>query len=171
MGQEDDPLLVRADNLVEGAQMHARAMFGSLLKQFSLLKTVSKDHWYFIVTVANVFIAATRLRNLRLGEIREEELMNTVSQRLIQWDAKNGMRAFEDCKSFFERTFDTLTKARHEPQFVAADAIGAWIVWNVLGRAPDFGDDELRLVRAVGVMTVHTFFDWWKIEAGQEQQH
>jgi len=80
-------------------------------------------------------MAATRLNNLRLGDTREDNLMEVVAKRLNEWKP-DGIRGFEDCKGLFEREFDRLERAGHDPQFVAADAVGQWIVWNVLGRPP-----------------------------------
>jgi hypothetical protein len=158
--RKNDPVWGRADTLVQSAEINAASAFMPLRRRFSLLKTVEESQWDFFATVAGVFIASTRLSNLRLGEGREQELMDTVGARLNQWDAKNGIRAFEDCKSFFDRNFVALTNAGHESQFVAADAVGLWIVWNILERAPDT-NDERRLVRVIGAMIVHAFFDWW----------
>jgi hypothetical protein len=124
------------------------------------LREVNVEHWDFILTVAGVFMAATRLNNLHLSDAREENLMESVAESLAKWKP-DGLRGFEDCKSLFESEFDRLTAAGHEPRFIASDAVGKWIVWNVLGRAPET-KDECMLVRATGGMVTHSFFDWWK---------
>jgi len=160
LGKKHDPLMERADTLVQMANVNAVGAFTPMLGEFPLLRETDTENWDFILTVAGVFMAATRLRNLRVGEAREQKLMNVVYERFTGWDAKNGIRAFEDCKSFFASNFDTLTKRGHEPQFVASDAIGLWIVWNVLGRAPQ-SEKEGSLVRTVGVLVTHAFFNWW----------
>lgn len=160
LSQINDPLLVRADALVQTAHLNGISTPTVLLDEFSILRETDIENWTFILTVAGVFIAATRLRNLRLGEAREQKLMDKVYEHFTRWDSKNADRAFEDCKSFFEKNFDALTKAGHEPRFVASDAIGLWIVWNVLGRAAQT-NEERKLVRVVGSMTTHTFFNWW----------
>lgn len=85
--------------------------------------------------------------------------MEIVADDLNRWDP-DGIRGFEDCKGLFDREFDRLTAAGHESRFVAADAVGIWIVWNVLGRAPET-DEEWQLVRATGALATHAFFDWW----------
>ena len=74
-----------------------------------------------------------------------------------------GIAAFEDCKAFFDRTYDALerdTAYRDQPEFLGADAIGSWIVWNLVGHAPD-STDERRLVRVLGSLVTHSFFTWW----------
>jgi hypothetical protein len=117
--------------------------------------------WDFFVTVAGVFIAATRLENLQLSDNRKQELMEIVARGLADWSPDNGIRGFEDCKAMFERNFDALTRIQHEPRFIASDAVGMWIVWNLFGR-PTGTEEERKLARAVGVGIVHNFFSWWR---------
>lgn len=153
-------LLEEAENLVQFAHVAAGGMFTSLLGRFPILLQVDDEHSDFILTVAGVFMAATRLNNLHLDEEdHEESLMEVVTKRLNEWNP-DGPRFFEDCKGLFENEFDRLTKAGHEPRFVASDAVGKWIVWNLLERPPQT-DEECMLVRATGAMVTHAFFDWW----------
>jgi hypothetical protein len=102
LGQKEDPLLRQADTLVQVAEINAIGMFTPLLKKFSFLREVDEKHWDFILTIAGVFVAVTRLGNLCLGENRERKLMGKVGAKLTQWDPTNGRRCFEDCASFFE---------------------------------------------------------------------
>jgi len=156
---QPDPLIERADNLVGAAQINAEGMFAPLLDHFPILQQVDVEHLNFILTVASVFIATNRLNNLRLGNDREERLMKMVAERLDQWKP-NGIRGFEDCKELFESKFDQLTKAGHEPRFVASDAVGIWVVSNVLGQLSQT-DEECKLLRTIGGMLTQVFFDWW----------
>jgi hypothetical protein len=156
---QPDPLLERAENLVQFAQTNAVAMFTPLLDRFPILRQVDTEHSDFILTVASVFMAATRLNNLGLGDDCEERLMDVVTERLDQWKP-DAIRGFEDCKGLFESEFDRLTKAGHEPRFVGSDAVGKWIVWNILGRPPQT-DEECMLVRATGGVVTHAFYGWW----------
>ena len=59
-GEKQDPLFDRAAELVEVAQINATAMFLPALERFSVLREVDTEHWDFVLTVAGVFIAATR---------------------------------------------------------------------------------------------------------------
>lgn len=158
-GKKPDPLLDRAAGVVQAAQINAVGMFTPLLERFPMLRQVDTEHWDFILTVAGVFMATTRLNNLRIGDAREDKLLEVVAERLNEWKT-DGIRGFEDCKGLFEPEFNRLERAGHDPQFVAADAVGKWIVWNVLGRPPQT-DEECMLVRTTGGMTTHAFFDWW----------
>ena len=159
-GSKRDPLNERADTLVSAAQINAVGSFRPLADKFQFLGDVKLQDWDFFVTVAAVFMGATRLNNLRIDEAREDKLMEIVAGRLDEWN-KDGIRGFEDCKRLFESEFDRLTQAGHDSRFVASDSVGKWIVWNVLGRAPE-SDDECLLVRAIGAMVTHAVFDWWE---------
>ncbi len=159
LGEKEDPLLERAGILVQGAHINAIGMFTPLLERFPILQRVNTEQWDFVLTVAGVFMASSRLNNLKLGDSREERLMETVADRLNRWKP-DGIRGFEDCKGLFEQEFDRLTAAGHESRFVAADAVGIWIVLNVLGCSPQT-DEELQLVRATGTLVTYAFFDWW----------
>ena len=159
-----DPLLRQAVTLVSAAETYATETFTSLLKKFSFLREVDKRHWDFILTIAGVFIAVTRLGHLGLGENHQRKLMGKVGEKLTQWDPANGRRAFEDCASFYERAFNELTSAGDEPRFVGSDALGSWVVWSVLDRRPQ-SEEERRLVRTVGGMIMHTFLNWWEEKA------
>lgn len=58
LGQKQDPLLERAGNLVQAAQVSAVGMFTPLLDSFPILRQVDIQHWDFILTVVGVFVAS-----------------------------------------------------------------------------------------------------------------
>jgi len=159
---KQDPLQNQAESLVPAARVNATSMFAALLEKFSLLREADVEHFDFIVTTAGVFMASSRLNNLRIGDTREEQLMETVAESLMEWDS-DGIRAFEDCKDLYETEYDRLAAAGHEPRYFSSDAVGKWIVWNVLGGVPQT-QDEYMLVRTSGTLVTHAFFDWWKTQ-------
>ena len=160
--QKDDPLFKAADVLVPSANIRADAMLTSLLDDYPCLgKAAAIKQWVHISTVAGVFMAATRLTNLRLGDARENEIMDKIYKRFTQWDATNAESAFEDCASFFAKHCVDLEPAGHEPRIVASDAIGHWVVWKVFLRAPKT-DEERRLAREIGAIITLSFFDYWE---------
>jgi hypothetical protein len=154
------PLRQQAERLVSMAELNAMGIFLPLSEKFPVLREVDMEHWNFIVTVAGVFMAGLHLRNAHIGDAREEQLMTTISESLDEWDA-DGDRGFKDCQQLYESEYDRLAAAGHTPQFLASDAVGKWIVWNALGRAPRT-KEECMLVRAVGIMVTEAFLDWWK---------
>jgi hypothetical protein len=121
---KNDPLRGKAARLVSSAKVNAVTMFLPMLDQHPLLKKANPEQWDFLLTVAGVFIAATRLQNLHLRDDRQRELMEVVADGLTDLSPENGIRGFEDCKAMFERTFDALTKIQREPRFIASDSIG-----------------------------------------------
>ena len=150
----------QAEMLVPAANANAITAFVPLLNRFPFLESVDTKQWDFALTIAGVFIAVTRLNNLKLGEYREEELLMKVSAALDQWDAANGIRGFEHCKSVYERNYDLLANSGHERRFITSDAIGLWIVW-MLFEAEGVSEKEKELIRVVGGGVTHAFFDWW----------
>jgi hypothetical protein len=158
-GSKEDPLKERAESLVSGAQISAVSSFTPSLDRFDFLQDVKPDDWDYFVTVATVFMGATRLNNLQITESREDKLMEIVAGHLNEWNG-NGIRGFEDCKGLFETEFDRLTQAGHDPKFIASDSVGKWIVWNISGRVPQ-SDQECLLVRSIGALVTHSVFDWW----------
>jgi len=158
-GSKPDPLNESAETLVSAAQINAVSSFTPLLDKFDFLRDVKLVDWNFFVTIATVFIGATRLNNLRISEAREDKLMEIVSGHLNDWN-KNGIRGFEDCGRLFESEFDRLSQAGHESRFIVSDSVGKWIVLNILDRAPQ-SVDECSLVRTIGSMVTHSVFDWW----------
>jgi hypothetical protein len=162
MTTQNDPLLKQADCLVEVAQFNAIALYQSARKDFLFLQDANVKHWDSILTIAGVFMAANQLKNLRLNEQCEQILMKRIAERLAQWEPGYAIRGFEDCKSFFERAFDSLSG--HKLRFVASDAVGSWIVLNILGR-PANSEEEWKLVRTVGAGVTQNFFNWWEGKA------
>jgi hypothetical protein len=159
-GQKQDSLREKAMTLVQTAHINAVGMFAPLLDRFPVLQETNAEHWDFVLTIAGVFIAASRLNSLRISNVREEKLMEIIAKDLVE-RYPDGTQGFEDCKGLFESEFDRLTTAGHESRFVASDAVGKWIVWNVLKRAPQT-KEECMLVRATGGIVTHNFFDWWE---------
>lgn len=158
-GQNDDPLNERADALVAMARI-AAIDASSLLKEFPISQYSDIQHFDFVVAIAGVFIAVTRLRELHLEDARERRLMGRITRHLVEWSPDKGMFGFKHCKAFFDRNVEGLAKIGHDERFVTSDAIGMWVVWEVFDHFPET-EAERRLVRTIGVMVTHGFFDWW----------
>lgn len=164
---KDDELQTQAENLVAAAQILATSTYTSTAERFDVVYSIPTDRWDTILTIAGVFMAATRANNIGLPEARVSSLMEIVSLKLDAWQPE-GIPGFEDCKSFFDRAYDDLEKDaayQDHPEFLGSDAIGGWIVWNLFGRAPESAE-ESGLVRALGAIVARSFFDWWSREPG-----
>ena len=164
-GSKNDPLEERADALVEMAKLIASEAYMDAIGEFSFMKSVRDgeggiEHFHFIATIAGVFVAMTRLKNIQLGIHRERLLTERVYRKFNEWNPENGLLGYEHCKSFFERTYDALLADGTEPRFVSSDPIGMWIAWDILDRAPS-SEEEQRFVRNIGVFVTHAFYGWW----------
>jgi len=158
-----DPLESEAALLVEAANTLGMDMFARFLDE---LPSISHNEWgekdwYFIVTIAGVVVALTGLRTLNLNEKRRLKLEKKVAAHLVELYPTIARPAFERCNSFFDKSYYTLLDAGHEPQLIARDAIGGWIAFEILNRAPET-DQELKFVRWAGTMIVQSFSNWWK---------
>lgn len=149
----------RAESLIDSSRTIAASCFVPLLDKYSFLREANIEQWDFILTVAGIFIATTRLSNLSIDDDSEDALITIVSRRLKLWSPE-GIAAFENCKEVFEKQYEQLIAANYENEYVASDALGLWIVLNVLGRMPDC-HEEIEFQRSVGVLVVSAFFDWW----------
>jgi hypothetical protein len=159
-----DPLLRKAEGLVDAANVLGVSSYTQFADELQIIYKIDTEQWDWVFTIAGVFMAATRLSNIDLESSRQEKILEVVAQKLTAWKP-DGFAGFEDCKAFFERTYDRLAitdEYRRDPRFLSSDAIGAWMVWNLLGHSPE-SEDERKLNRLVGISVTHTFFDWLKL--------
>ncbi len=87
----------KTKKLVYTANAFAVSLFVPTLDKFPILSEIDTKNWDFIITVASVFIASTRLSQLKLDNKQEECLMDLVARSLNEWDP-DGIGAFNDCR-------------------------------------------------------------------------
>jgi hypothetical protein len=163
--KKPDPLLERAENLINAANILGIGSYTDLSANLPIVNNIDTEQWDWVFTIAGVFIAATRLNTLDLESSRKEKILETVAQKLAAWKP-DGLAGFEDCKAFFERTCDSLAMTdeyKSDPRFLSSDSLGMWMTWNLIKHAPESSEDERKLIRTAGGFVVHSFFDWWKI--------
>jgi len=133
-------------------------MFPKFVDEFAFIPNDERGqrYWDFVVTIAGVFIALIRLRTLYLNEKRRLKLEKKVAACLVRLYPEIARPA-----SFFDKAYYDLLNAGYEPQLVASDTIGGWVVWAILGH-PAKTEQEFTLVRRVGTMIVQSFFNWWE---------
>jgi hypothetical protein len=107
----------------------------TLAERFAALFDVDGEQWDFAVTVAGVFLATSRLGQIGLTDRHQQALLDAIEEGLIDWD-QSGPRAFDDCKTLFDREYDRLVAKKHDPRFLTSDALGLWVFWNLFKRAP-----------------------------------
>lgn len=160
-------LRAQAENLVKASQILATSSYTTIGERFDSVYSIPAERWDSVLTVAGVFVAATRANHIGLSDATIDSLMEMVSRDLGSWRVE-GIAAFEDCKIFFDRTLDALEKDptyRDQREFISSDAIGCWIVWNLVEHEPE-SEQERGLVRTLGVLVTHSFFDWWSDKPG-----
>ena len=159
---ESDGLETQAENLVKVAQVQATAAYRSVGKRFEVVHSIPIERWDWVLTIAGVFAAATRVNQIGLSGACIDSLMRIVVRNLNSWRLE-GTAAFEDCTAFFDRTVNSLEKDRgyrHQPELVGCNALGWWIVWNLVGHAPESEQDQ-NLARVLGMLVTHSFYGWW----------
>lgn len=161
--KKPDPLVKSAEDLIKAANVLGITSYTRLAIELPIVNKVNTEQWDWVFTVASVFIATTRLHSLKLEGPREDKILEIISQNLASWKP-DGLAGFDDCKMFFDRTYDALAgrnEYKADNQFLASDALGSWMAWNLLGHASE-SEDERKLVRIAGAFVVHSFFDWWE---------
>ena len=145
-----DPLESDADLLVGAVNTFAISIFPKFIDEFAFIPHDERGlrYWDFVVTIAL-------------------KLEKKVAACLVRLYPAIARPAFEKCKSFFDKTYYDLSNAGYEPQLVASDTIGGWVVWAILGH-PAETEQEFTLARRVGITIVHSFFNWWE-KAGDQK--
>lgn len=156
--RQSDPLEQNAMALVPLAEVAALQSYDQR-SDLGAPANTDQHWWRFIVTVATVFVAATRLRNLNVGQKREGRLMAIVAREFENWHPR-AREAFEDCKAFFDRSYDGMASAGADSRFVSSDPVGGWIAWNILDHAANTAE-ERGLARQIGVIVTHVAYDAW----------
>lgn len=160
--RKPDPLLKSAENLIDAANIMGISSYTQFATDLPIINEINTEQWDWVFTIAGVFAAATRLNALDFERSRKEKILEIISRKLAAWKP-DGLAGFEDCKAFFERTYDglaTMDAYESDSRFLASDSLGSWMAWNLLGRAPK-SEDERKLIRMTGAFVIHSFFDWW----------
>jgi hypothetical protein len=154
-----EPFKKQAQNLVQAAKLNAISTFTPLLERYPILEKADIKNWDFILTVAGVFVAVARLSTLMGGSEQEQHLLQIITKAIEEWD-RDGLAGFEDCQTFFVTESDRLQNIGWKREYLACDAIGLWVFWNVLNRQPQI--DEFNIIRTIGDMILIDFDNWWQ---------
>ena len=160
---QDNELSQRSLMLMGTAKILAGTSYTEVSDRFSALKKVDSDHWDFIFTNAAVFVAVSQLNREDIPEKEKDEIRVAITNSLLEV-YPDGVSCVENCTEFVDRTYDSLasqTEYSENPQWLFSDSLGGWMVWNLLGHAPE-SDEEGKLARTLGGLVVHGFVSWWK---------
>jgi hypothetical protein len=131
-------------------------MIKSLEQRFPVPAGTHLRQWDLLVTTASVFVALTRLNHEPLPASCVNSICDIVTRNLRAW-RQDALPAFDNCKSFYDRTMDA---GQLSGPFQSADAVGAWVIFGLLGRPP-ITAAEAALPRAIGALVVEQTRGWW----------
>jgi len=153
----------QADTLVSSASAAAVTLHGAMEKEFPIVLQIQLSEWDFFLTIASVFVATTRLEQSTMPPPQIDELLQIVTERFSAWQP-DAIRGFEDCKAFYDRSFDGLSRypsySGSDRAFLSADILGSWMVWNLFRHVPET-EAERGLARVLGTYVTHEFSRWW----------
>ena len=142
-----------AGSVVESARIIAACSYSGVTRVCPELSQASRQDWTFSLTVASVSSALTLLES-RGGEQLSRRIAPLILADVRNWSA-SGERAVKECREWLLRNSDNPTSPISH-----ADALGSWVVWNCLKRAPT--PESSRLVEAAGALAASPFLDYWK---------
>lgn len=158
-----DLLTDAAQNLCNVARLVAVESFSGVSHQGSLFENVKPDEWDFFVTIGGVFIASAHMHFLDIPDDEKNRLSNIIFQNLAEWNQSSTM-AYADCKEFYEDYYERLSKLEEVNKkgaiYIASNALGLWVVWNLLDHRPTKAD-ELKLANDIGSYIISSFSDYW----------
>lgn len=169
-GRGTSSLLDQADGLVKAAYSNAVSQLGPLMSKFPILQEVYVgrasqaeyvEHFDFIFTVASVFVAVHSLRGAEIDAERRREALDRIQLRLREWHPAKALAGFDHCQAAFDQELQEFAKRSRDARQNATDAIGSWIVADILQRFPET-PEEMILVRTTGAMVMSKFYEYWK---------
>lgn len=154
-----DRMVGSAERLPSLAGIFAVSSLVPHLDRYPFLRDADPVRWDFVVSSACIFLAVMQLPMLGLPPEGEGQILGAATASVAKWHS-DGPRAVEACRSMFDREYDRLAKGGHPDRYLATDALGTWIFWNLFDRAPS-SQSEVEFARSIGVGIVHEFFDYW----------
>jgi len=150
----------RGEQLPSAAKIVAVGSYVPLLDKHPIIGKIDPKHWDFFLTIGGTFVAISQLNHENIPKQDRESILDVITKKAVE-AYPNSTNACEDCRSFFDRTCDRLEKEGYDQQFLSSDAIGTWVVWNLFGHKPE-NEDEINLIRPIGISLVASFISWWK---------
>jgi len=162
--QDKGGLIEKADKLVYAANFLATSMREPLEKKYPIIKQIDEEKFITVLTVAHVYWAVQALGSIKPkpDKAKRDELLKIIESEIIRWNS-NGSTYVKDCAAFVERGIRNSTLADLESnKQLANDLLGTWAVWNLTGSSPST-DDELNIVRFIGVAVSDYMLAWWRV--------
>jgi hypothetical protein len=146
-------------SLLPAIRASAVASYSTLRKRYPDLSRLDLDSWDFLMTVAGLYAAITRLR-AKLEPEHTRPYIPLLEAEISAWDRLNGLRALADCDGFVNRGLpDEVPDSRQEREALLSYALGMWVLWNLYQCQPP--GDQRELAQAIGGLMFLSFADWW----------
>lgn len=155
---EPESLNEKSRALVHAARAIAVSSLTRALEATPALTVDDADQWDFFATVAAIHGGLQSLYEWLGGHEAFGELLDEAVREAATWDAQ-APAALEDCRTFVQHFVEGLRAAGHDHPQIVPDAIGVWVLNNVLQRQPD--DDEIHAARPIGLLLVLPLAHWW----------
>jgi len=153
-----DPLEPQAQRLVPACLVLSTSSFVPLLDNHPFLNECKVDQWDFFATAAAVFIGINNLKR-HVSRRRFKSLYSVMLGGISQWNPQ-GEEATLDCQKFVARIIDSKAPEQVSgDNSDATDAVGMWVLWNVLQRKPSY--EEAPAAREIGLILASSLQDWW----------
>jgi hypothetical protein len=149
----NDHLIKSSRGLVPTARNTAKALNTPICAKFPEAASFDMKAWDLFLTVGFVWAALSALETANVPKTEIEEIRGIVGESLARIFPK-GLQALDHCTLFMNQTMGS------NAQLQVNDALGYWIVWNLLGRN-DFTDDESNFVRVLGDIAMKEFATFW----------
>ena len=140
---------------MSAANILAVSTFVPLIDKYPFLKQCAPKDWDFFATAAAIHVAIASLIRSVSSE-RFKLLYLAVVPEIHNWNQQSE-DAILDCQRFIKRTLDA--QPAGAGSVLPSDALGMWIIWNLLLRAPTY--EEAQASRSIGRALAAPLRDWW----------
>ena len=148
-----DQLTRSSRGLVPAARNAAKGLNAAICAKFPEAAKIDIAAWDQYLTVGFVWAALSALRAKETPATAIEEVKTIVADSLSR-AFPEGVKALDHCTLFMSQT------TGGDEKIGVDDALGYWIVWNLLGR-DDFTEDEDKIVRILGNIAIKEFASFW----------
>jgi hypothetical protein len=139
--------------LVPTARNAARGLNTAICAKFPEAAKIDLKAWDQYLTVGFVWVALSGLLTKEIPKSAIEEIKTVIGDSLTR-AFPEGVKALNHCTLFMNQTTGS------DKNIQVDDALGYWIVWNLLGR-DDFAEDEDKIARILGSIAVKEFASFW----------
>lgn len=150
-------LKVKTKKLIPSATTYAKAT-EIYFRKYDITKTGLNQ---LILTIASTFIA---IRNLPVSYNILGKIVRYRLARIIGKDMKNlsyiSFTAYNHCSFLFDTEYTRLINNNYTESEATIQAVGLWIMWEILNRKPET-EDEINMIPMAGNLIIKAFQEYW----------